>query len=88
MERNLPIAVINGGESFLAKKLWESLKSRGMRVEVIGETVENLGEIEEQIRYVFDFNEDGEIWKEVIEKGSKLCVVDINGRGNGRGGRK
>ncbi len=79
MERNLPIAVINGGESFLAKKLWESLKSRGMRVEVIGETVENLGEIEEQIRYVFDFNEDGEIWKEVIEKGSKLCVVDIKG---------
>ena len=79
MERNLPIAVINGGESFLAKNLWESLKSRGMRVEVIGETVENLGEIEEQIRYVFDFNEDGEVWKEVIEKGSKLCVVDIKG---------
>jgi len=48
-------------------------------VEVIGETVENLGEIEEQIRYVFDFNEDGEVWKEVIEKGSKLCVVDIKG---------
>ena len=48
-------------------------------MEVIGETVENLGEIEEQIRYVFDFNEDGEVWKEVIEKGSKLCVVDIKG---------
>jgi hypothetical protein len=81
MEKNLPVAVILGGGSFLANILRLSLEEKGMKVETLGESIDGLEDVEGQIRYFFDFNEGGEFWAEAAERGAKICVVWVNKEG-------
>jgi len=90
MDTSLPTALIAGMENFGAKELAIELVARGLAVIGVGDYVAGMNEYEnfenriylkdvtEDVRYVFDFEGNEEVWEKARKNQAKLIVVQIN----------
>ncbi|MFA5749787.1 MAG: DUF4012 domain-containing protein [Candidatus Shapirobacteria bacterium] len=88
MSNLLPSALILGIEHFAAKKLAEELVNKDIRVVGVGEYVlglneiknfewaNDVGEVEGNFNYVFDFKEDKNTWEKI--DGEKFILISVN----------
>ena len=78
MSMGLPVALVNGADKFVAKKLVESLRKSDIEVVELGESWGDLSEVGEKVDYVFDFEGDRRVWEKAVKDGSKLAVIGVN----------
>jgi hypothetical protein len=90
MSLGLPIAIINGIGRFGAKNMAELLVKNDIMVIGVGEFAAELeylnnfefqtelNEVTEKADYVFDFEENSELWERAERDGAKLTIVGVN----------
>jgi hypothetical protein len=76
MSSNLPLAIILGSDNFVAKLLAKKLSEKDLKVVLVDENGVGLEKIEGSVNYVFDFEENSDLWKKWEE--AKITIVGVN----------
>jgi len=83
MKNGMPLALVNGSDNFVAKKLVEKLKENDISVVTVGDE-DRLSEYDGQFEYVFDFEGDKNLWISDKIEYDKLTVVSVNNEKEGK----
>lgn len=72
MQKGVPVALVNGNEGVVVRKLIERLR----KDEII--VIENAENYEEFVDYVFDFLGDFNLWERASENNSRVTAIAVN----------